>query len=345
VKRLARFSEPATVLFSWAIFLILLRRLWPYQGLFIGEALSGTAAYAWIHQIPNMFMGPTASVFGWNMPMMLNYSHGPWGVYLLSPFIALGGGTLASLRSYSAVIFLFALWGTWRLAFLVTGNKGTAFLATVLLAVCPAMAATRSQYVTAPDVAAPVWALGFALSWVRTRKPAWAWAACAAFFLGLCTRTWVAGLGVGLALYAVLTWRHVLNLFAESRAGRARLFGGCLVCAGIFLLPIIAFNAANGWPSASFYAYHLMNRSSLICGLPGQEACSNLAYWTNLKFNVLQLESFCDGGLATLVSAPWHRLYIAPLLLSLAATTRGAWRRRTLWSAPAALWIIAAGFF
>ncbi|HVA65654.1 MAG TPA: glycosyltransferase family 39 protein [Elusimicrobiota bacterium] len=336
----------AGAIFScWALFLILLRRLWPYQGVFTGEALSGIAAYAWIHQIPNMFMGPSAAVFGWNIPLMYSNIHGPWSIYFLSPFIALGGCTLATLRIYSAFMFLFALWGTWRLALLVSGNRAAAFLSAALLAVCPAMAMTRSEYVTAPDVAASVWALCFALSFVRTRKPAYAWAACAAFFMGLCTRTWVAGLGVGFVLYALLTWRKVLTLFPAARGAKARLIGGCLACAGIFLLPILIYNALNGWPCVWFYARRFANRQLLACGLPGQEACSNLAYWINLKFNVRQLESLCDGPLGILVRAPWHWLYAATLLLSLAFAARSAWRRRTLWSATAALWIIAIGYF
>jgi len=345
MKRLARFSEPAAVLFSWGLFLVLLHRLWPYQGVFTGEALSGIAAYAWIHQIPNMFTGPSAAVFGWKTPLMLNLSHGPWGIYLLSPFVALGGGTLASLRSYSAFMFLLALWGTWRLAFLATESKAAAFLSTVLLAVCPAMAMTRSEYVCAPDVAASIWALCFALSYVRTRKPVWAWAACAAFFAGLCTRSWVAGLGAGLALYAALTWREVMALLPKSAAAKARLIAGFLVCAGFFLLPILAWNAAHGWRSVFFYTRHLINRDSPTCGLPGYEACSNLTYWMNLKSNASQSMSLCDGLAGVMVPEPWHWLYAATLLLSLAFAARSAWRRRTLWSVSAALWIIAIGYF
>ncbi|HVA66862.1 MAG TPA: glycosyltransferase family 39 protein [Elusimicrobiota bacterium] len=345
MKRLERFSEPAAVLFSWGLFLVLLCRLWPYQGVFTGEALSGIAAYAWIHQIPNMFTGPSAAVFGWKTPLMLNPSHGPWGIYLLSPFVALGGGTLASLRSYSALMFLLALWGTWRLTFLATESKAAAFLSTVLLAVCPAMAMTRSEYVSAPDVAASVWALCFALSFVRARKPAYAWAACAAFFMGLCTRTWVAGLGAGLALYAALVWREVIALLPKSNAAKARLISGFLLCAGIFLLPILAWNAAHGWFSVFFYARRLVNRDSPTCGLPGYETCSNLAYWMNLKFNASQLVSLCDGPEGVMIPEPWHWLYAATLLLSLAFAARSAWRRRTLWSATAALWIIAIGYF
>ncbi|HVA65656.1 MAG TPA: glycosyltransferase family 39 protein [Elusimicrobiota bacterium] len=340
-----RFPGLPAALFSWGLFLILLRYIWPYQGMAAGEVTSGTEAYAWIHQIPNMLVVPHIAIFGRTVPVMLGYYHGPWDIYLLTPFIALGGCTLATLRCYSAVMFFFALWGTWRLAFLASGDKRTAFFSALLLAVCPMMTTLRSQYISAPDVAASVWALCFALSFARTRRPVHAYAACAAVFLGLCTRAWVAGLGVGLLLYAALTWRHVLALLPESRAAKARLIGGCLVCAGVFLLPILAYNMANGWPTILSLLHHAVVRDPSKCGTPGRQSCSNLAYWTNLKIDIYLLKSFCDGGLGVLAREPWHWLYAAPLLLSLAQAVRDAWRRRTLWNSRAALWIIAAGYF
>ncbi|MDE1977168.1 MAG: glycosyltransferase family 39 protein [Elusimicrobia bacterium] len=343
--RAARLCELVSVLFSWGLFLALLRRIWPYQGVFTGETQGGAAAYAWVHQIPNMFHGPSASIFGWNVPVMYNFFHGPWGIYLLAPFVALGGCTLAALRSYSAFMFLLALWGTWRLAFLATKSRMAALLSAILLAVCPAMAVTRSEFVSAPDVAASVWALCFALSYVRTRKPAHAWAACAAFSLGFCTRAWVAGLGAGLLLYAALAWRHIPALLPQSAAARRRLAAGCAAAAGFFLLPILAYNAAHGWVSVVFYAHDSVWRNTEFCGAPGQAACSNLAYWTNAKFNLDLLKSMCDGTGYILAREPWHRLYAALLLVSLGATLRDSWRRRTLWGSWAALWIIALGYF
>ncbi|MDE2313099.1 MAG: glycosyltransferase family 39 protein [Elusimicrobia bacterium] len=340
-----RVAGPAAVLFSWGLFLILSHRLWPYQGVFIGEAQGGAAAYAWIHQISGAAAWYSSSIGEWSIPLMYNTSHGPWGIYLLAPFVALGGCTLASLRCYSAFMFLFALWGTWWLAFLTTKSETAALLAAMLLAICPAMAVTRSEYVSAPDAAASVWALCFALSYVRTRKPGYAWAASAAFFLGLCTRTWVAGLGVGLALYAILAWRGILALLPESDEAKARLLGVCLALAGIFMLPILAWNATHSWFSAWFYAHNLIRRGSSTCGQPGHGSCSNLAYWTNLKFNVHQLASLCDGTARIMVQEPWHWLYAAPLLISLIFTVRNARRRGSLWSASAALWIIALGYF
>jgi len=336
-----RFTGLSAALFCWGFFLILLRYVWPYEGMAAGEVTSGTAAYAWIHQIPNMLTVPHIAIFGRTVPAMLGYHQGPWDIYLLTPFIALGGCTLATIRCYSAVMFFFALWGTWRLAFLVSGDKRTAFFSALLLAVCPTMATLRSQYISAPDVTACVWALCFALSFARARRPAYAYAACAAFFLGLCTRSWVAGLGVGLLLYTALMWRHVLGLLPESRAAKARLIGGCLACAGIFLLPILACNMANGWPTILSLIHHTVVRDPSKCW----QSCSNLAYWKNLGIDIDLLKSFCDGGLGVLAREPWHWLYAAPLLLSLAQAVLDARRRRTLWSSRAALWIIVAGYF
>ncbi len=345
MRRSARFYGLLSVLISWGLFLFLLARVWPYQGVLTGEAQGGAAAYAWIHQIPGMFLRPTVSLFGWKIPLMYNYFHGPWGIYLLAPFVALGGCTLATLRIYSAFMFLLAIWGTWRITFLVTKDEIAAFMAATLLAVCPAMIMTRSESLSAPDVAASVWTLVFALSYVRTRKTTHAWAACAAFFLGLCTRTWVAGLGVGLLLYAALTWKHVLNLLPPSSQARERLICGGAIVAGIFVFPILAYNATHGWVSVLFYANDTVQRHGLRCGLPGYAACSNLAYWTNLKFNVHQLKIMCDGTRLVIFREPWHWLYVGLLLISFVFTLRNSWRRRTLWNSSAALWIVALGYF
>ena len=319
-----------------------MRYVWSYQAIFIGEEDGGTAAYAFIHQIPNMMVTPYIHFFGWNIPGMYNFYLGPWSIYFLTPFVALGGCTIATFRCYSAFMFFFALWGTWRLAMLLSGDEALALLSTLLLAVCPIMITTRSFHVDAPDMAASVWALCFAISFVRSRRPAYAYAACAAFFAGLCTRTWVAGLGVGMALYVALTWRHVWALLPKSRAAKARLIAGCLACAAIFLLPIIILNISYGWPTLKFFAAHMVKRDS-VCTQVAGNACSNLDYWTNLKMSVSQLALFCDGD-GTLRRQPWHWLYILPLLFSLLYAAQDAKRRRTLWSAPIMLWIVTAGY-
>jgi len=333
------------LLLSWSIFLVLLRYVWPYTGITEGEALSGAAAYAWIHQIPNMMAVPYIHFLGRDIPAMFNIHHGPWGIYFLTPFVALGGCTLATLRFYSAFMFFFALWGTWRLAILLGGGKMAAFLSAFLLAVCPAMVMTRSTLITAPDVAASVWALCFAASFARTRKPAYAYAAVAAFSVGLCTRAWVAGLGAGLLLCLALTWRRARALLPESRAEKTRFIGGCLACAGIFLLPAITYNAGNGWPTFKFLSSHLINRWSFVCNSLPHQNCSNLYYWTNLKASISQLAMLCDGDEYSVLSRePWHWLYVLPLLLSFFYAARDVWRRRTLWSVPAMLWIVVIGY-
>ena len=331
------------VLFSWVLFLVLMRYVWPYQGIAMGEESVGIAAYVLIHQIPNMMpliplvMVPHAiHLFGWDIPAMMLIYHGPWGIYFLTPFIALGGCTLATLRCYAAFMFFFALWGTWRLALLLHGDRTTAFLSTLLLAVCPTVVTTRSMLVTAPDVAASVWTLCFAIMFARERKPGYACAACAAFFAGACTRAWVAGLGVGLLIYGALTWRQVLALLPRERPQRWRLIAGCLACAGVFLLPIIAYNAGHDWPTVKFYASHLIKRAS---------TGNNLNYWTNLQISFSQLARLCDGSkLGVLSREPWHWLYVLPLLLSLAHAAMEVQRRRTLWTVPAMLWIAAIGY-
>jgi len=328
------------ILLCWALFLILLRYVWPYEGIAYMEELTGSAAYAWIHQIPNMMPVPYIHLFGREIPAMFTAWLGPWNIYLLSPFIAVGGCTLATLRSYSAFMFLFALWGTWRLALLLNNDKTTAFLSIALLAVCPAMITTRSLFVTAPDVAASVWTLYFAVLFARTRKSIYAYTACAAFFIGLGARSWVAGLGVGLALYIALTWRHVLALLPKSNALKARLIIGCLACAGAILLPAIAYNASHGWPTIKFYVYHLVTRAWWCAEFPG--TCSNLNYWANLKTSLSQLCQLSDG--TVILPEPWHWLYILPLFISFLYTVRDARHRRTLWSVPAMLWIVAIGY-
>jgi len=334
---------PGAILFCWGLFLILFRYIWPHLGVI--EESAGTAAYAWIHQIPNMMPVPYIQLFGRTIPAMFIIYHGPWNIYFLTPFIALCGCTLAALRIYSAVMFLIALWGTWRLAMLLGGDRAFAFLSTLLLAVCPSIVASHSLIFTEPDMAASVWALCFAVSFARTRKPFYAYAACTAFFIGLCTRTWVAGLGVGLLLYIALTWRQVWTLLPQSPAAKTRFIAGCLGCAAAALLPIIAYNMSHGWPTIRFFTAHIIQRQAVCAALPNQ-TCSNLKYWTNLKTSFAQLAILCDGGaLVILFMEPCHWLYVLPLLFSLTYTVRDAWRRRTIWSVPTMLWIVAIGYF
>ena len=335
-----------SIIFCWGLFVILMHYVWPYLGIVILEELNGTAAYAWIHQIPNMMsLIPRIHIFGIDIPAMLMLYHGPWSIYFLTPFIAIGGCSLATLRFYSAFMFFFALWGTWRLTLLLSGDRITAFLSTFLLAVCPIMVTTHCLNVAEPDIAGSIWALCFAVSFARSRKPIYAYAACAAFFAALCARAYVAGLGVGLLLYASLSWRRLLSLLPQSRWAKARLITGCLGCAVIFLLPIIAYNAGHGWPTLKFFAAHLVQRDP-VCAMIPDQACSNLAYWTNLKTSFSQLAMLWDGTpFSVLAREPWHWLYVLPLSLSLFCATEDAWRRRTIWSVPAMLWIVVIGYF
>ena len=334
-----------SIFFCWSLFLILMRYVWPYEGIAMMETATGSASYGLIHQIPGIRISfLNIRLLGWSIPAMSFITHGPWGIYFLTPFIALGGCTLTALRSYSSFMFFFALWGTWQLALLLRKDRLTAFLSILVVAVCPTMVTTRSMFVTAPDVAACVWTLCFAILFARTRKKIYAYAACCAFFAGLCTRTWVAGLGVGLLIFIVLTWRQVLSLLPKSRGTRALLIVGCLACAGIFLAPIIAFNADSGWSTIKFFSHHLINRAQWAC--PPHAICSNLNFWPNFKLSFAQLEMLWDGDLSSIRSgAPWHWLYFPLLLLSLAHTAREVWRRRTLWSVSAMLWIVTIGYF
>ncbi|HVA65789.1 MAG TPA: glycosyltransferase family 39 protein [Elusimicrobiota bacterium] len=326
------------ILLCWASFLLLFLYVWPHLGIAFGEELAGTAAYAWLHQIPNMMCEPHIRILGWNIPAMLDALHGPWNIYCLTPFIAVGGCTLAALRFYSAFMFLIALWGTWRLASLVSGNRTTAFLSTLLLAVCPMMIITsHSLCVTEPDIAASVWALCFGVLFVRTRKGLYACAACAALFIGLGSRSWVAGLCVGLMLFMALTRRRALALLPESNAAKVRLIAGLIACAGLVLLLPIACNAVNDWFTIKFFAQHAVARDVL------SGARSNLNYWTNLKTSLSQLGRLCDGD-EVVRAEPWHWLYVLPLLLSFLHAARGVWRRRTFWSASAMLWIVMIGY-
>ncbi len=328
------------ILLCWILFLLLLFYVWP-SGVLFGEEAVGTMAYAWIHQIPNMMSGPHIRLFGWDIPAMFDMLHGPWSIYGLTPFVAVQGCTLLALRSYSAFMFFFALWGTWRLARLLNGSRYTAFLSTMLLAICPMMVITRSKLVTAPDVAASVWTICFAVLFARTRKQFYAYAACASFFIGLCSRSWVAGLGVGLALFMALTWRQVISLLPESKAAKTKLVAGCLACAILILLPIIIYNASEGWPVARFYIHHLVKRASWCSNFSG--TCSNLDYLENLKVSFLQLRKISDGA-GVMMTEPWHWLYVLPLLFSFFYAVREAWHRRTLWSASAMLWVVAIGY-
>ena len=343
-KRAVVWLDLGLILFCWGLFLLLLHYVWPYMGINVTEELNGAAAYAWIHQIQNMMMVPHIRLFGKTVPAMLLVYQGPWEIYSLAPFIALGGCTLATLRVYAAFMFLLALWGTWRLTMLLGNDRTLAFLAAFLLAVCPTLATACSGEVLMLDMAASVWVLCFAVSFARTRKPLYAYAACAAFFIGLGTRTWVAGLGVGLLLYIILTWRRVLDLLPESPSAKARFIAGCLGCAAAALLPIIAYNMSHGWPTIEFFASHLVERQGICAVLPNQ-TCSNLNYWTNLKTSFAQLAMLCDGDeLTVLLREPWHWLYTLPMVLSFFYAARDAWRRRTLWSVPAMLWITAIGY-
>ena len=335
------------VLFSWVLFLVLMRYVWPRMGIFEGEELAGAAAYAWIHQIPNMLSVPHIRFFGWNIPVMFSIYDGPWAIYSLAPFVAVGGCTLATLRCYDACMFLLALIGMHQLARALYQDDTLAALATFLLAVCPCMVILYSWEVEGASfgVAAVVWTLYSGLLFARTRKTAFAYLGCCSFFLGLCTGPWMAGLGAGMALCFALVPSRWLALFPKERLNRWKIIGGGLLCAGFFLLPVLAYNIADGGQTLKFFATHLIKRHCPLLYIPYFGTRSNLNYWINLKVRFAQVAMLWDGDwLVVIKRKPWYLLYAGPLLFSLIHSVKEAWKKRTLWLKSTMLWALIAGY-
>ncbi|MFI5347945.1 MAG: hypothetical protein ACHQ2Z_00245 [Elusimicrobiota bacterium] len=335
------------VLFCWAVYLILMLFIWRYIGVVEGEEIAASAAYAWLHQIPQVLSAPHVRVLGWNIPLMFDVYMGPWAIYSIAPFFALGSCTLATLRCYNAAMFLLALFGAYCLTRELYRDAAIAFLSTLLLGVCPALAASYSAYVQASSlsVASSAWTLYFGLSFARGRRPAFACLSCASFLMGLCACPWLAGLGAGLGLCFLLMPRRCLALLPKAPREKLWLAGGGLLCAGIILLPVLLYNVLNAGRTIRFFARHLLERDHLPTTLWYFGSWSNLKFAGNLKVRVAHLAMLCDGDwIFVLAGKPWHLLYIGPLLFSFARTAREAWETGTLWFKTAVLWTIAIGY-
>ncbi|MFI5347948.1 MAG: hypothetical protein ACHQ2Z_00260 [Elusimicrobiota bacterium] len=337
---------PVLSIFScWAVFLALLHRVTASIGIFVAEECTGTMAYRWLHQIPAVPPGIAfpLRLFGEDIPVMYSLYHGPWIVYFVAPFVAWGGCTLAVLRSYNACVFLVAIAGTYQLAKALYRSDAVAFLCALMISVCPSLVLFGAEWVHSA-MAASAWTLYFGLMFARTRRPLFAYLCSAALVGGVCTASWYAGLAVGLLLCLVLMPRRVLALLPEERRQRRTLVGGCLLCAGFFLLPILAYNAANGWATLRFLMGHALHRR-LPTAFWYLGTGSNLDYRHNLKISLEQLAMLCDGDAIMVVARkPWHLVYAVPLLFSLARTAREVWNRRTLWLKSAVLWTTAIGY-
>ncbi|MFI5347949.1 MAG: glycosyltransferase family 39 protein [Elusimicrobiota bacterium] len=340
-------TEALAVVVCCAVFLGLMRRVSPNVGIGLNEVIPATVAYGWIHKMPAMVTVPTLRLFDWRIPIMYNRFTGPWEIYAILPFVAAAGGTLLTLRLFTAVMSCLGIWGTYRLARLYFGDERAAFLSTLLLAVSPTLVVDSCWMVhgSAPGVAEAAWTLYFGALFVRDRKPSSAYLSCSVFFAGLCGTPWLAGLGVGLLLCFLLDPRRWLALLPEDRRERRRLIGGCLLCAAVFLLPIAAYNVSTCGEFFRFYASHLVHRAP-GCDLGLGYSCSNIEYWTNMKIRLAHLAMLCDGNVVggVRVGKPWHYAYAGPLLLSMLYAARLAWKRRSVLHAPVALWATFIGY-
>jgi 4-amino-4-deoxy-L-arabinose transferase-like glycosyltransferase len=219
------------------------------------------------------FCGDEAEYWTWSRRLDWSYwARGPLIAFVIRLSTELLGGLsqwltgslMLAARMPAIVSGALTAWAVYRLAGLTTGSRRVGFVSMLIL---PAI---------------PILAVGGVI--ITSDTPlvcCWAWAAVWAYRASVDddVRAWVVAGLVGalgvLAKYSFLAFPASVGLFLILSAGHRRQLAKpgfwvmCLLCAGLGLMPIVAWNAHHGWAGGSQLADRVGLSSRSIWANPG----------------------------------------------------------------------------
>ncbi|MFQ5576253.1 MAG: hypothetical protein ACE5G8_04610 [Anaerolineae bacterium] len=292
-----------------ALFLTLAFYQLDLPGLHYDEAFEAVPAVQLLANRPvSPFRGSALTLFGRQFPLTTQDYIGALNTYAALPFLAVGGVSVASLRSYAIVVGLVSLLLVYGFTTDLARDRRAGPVAAALLSVNPTFVFWSRQgvFVTAVGAAIGVGAAWSWLAWHRRRR--YRWAALGAFLFGL---------GVYAKLLFVWLIGAFMVLFLVERIvkGRGQVFGGfsarqllgLLIAFGAGCWPLIVYNLQTGGTLKSI----AQNAATSYYGV------DNAAVLPNLAARLEQLVTLLNGGHLWYLGSV-HANNVAPALFGLA---------------------------
>lgn len=203
------------------------------------------------HQPVNAFRQSTVTLFGLTLPLTTQDYIGAVNTAGTIPFLALGGFTVFSLRSYAVAVGLLTLMLVYGFTATLTRHKTAGLAAVALLAVNPTFIFWSRQgiFVTAINAGIGVAAAWSWLVWWRTGKYRWAALGAFLFGLGLYAKLLFIWLIVALAGAFVLAgWIETRQAAAPFTQLLRRFSPAGPKSAALQSLSLLAWGALGCWP-------------------------------------------------------------------------------------------------
>lgn len=293
-------------------------RAWMPLALAVGLLAARTVWLVWFSDLT--LSEDEAHYWEWSRRLDWSYySKGPGVAWLIRASTELFGISEWSVRLPAAVAGAVAMLGAAQTArWAMPDERGLPALAALLTACVPAFAvASVLMTIDAPFLACWTWGGAFAALAVVRRNPAGWLGLGAAVGAGFLFKYTVLLLPAGV----LLAWLASRNGASDGPTRRAWPWAaGGLACAALGLLPVLVWNAANGWPTVR----HLMGHLGLAGGdMPVVAGGSGWSIGWSLGYVALHLPIL--GGV---------------LVLALLALRRSR-RDPAAWPAVRALWLMA----
>ena len=307
--------DAGIVALSCLVFLGLALYQLELPGLYADEAFDVIPAMQLLLGHPvELQRGVGLHLFGWDLPLMSSSDYqGVTSTYLALPFFAVGGISVASLRTMTVAVGVVGVVLTYFLARAWFG-RGTARLAVLLMAVSPAWVfwSRLGVYVVSQVVPIAAGALLALTAWVR-RRPFAArngplYGGVFLLGLGLTTKLLFLWFIVAVVLTAVILWgRPVWERRREILAERARWVRIGLITFGWFLVgaaPFVLYNILSGG------TFNLLRATISAPGT--SHGVNNAAVLRNLWTKTDAFKVLLDGGYFWFQAAI-DRIYANPL--------------------------------
>lgn len=349
MKRFTRYWRVGWLGLALLLFLLLGGYQLGLPGLHYDEAKeAGVNAMELLTGAPvTAFRGATVTLFGTDLPLMVQDYIGALNVYLALPFLAVTGIGVPNLRFLSLALGLLALLALERSIseWLALARKQTGpvsislagLFAVTLLAASPSFVFWQRQgiFVTNATLPATLASLWLTLRWLRTGSPRVLWAAAFAAGLALYAKllaVWVIG-PLALLVAGWWLWRRWGKGVTISPTAiplppvTLALLLGAAVAGTIPLLPFLLFNWQTGGTFASVggnlgQSYYGVDNSAILANLPvrlGQigTVLRGDQFWYLGGLHANSLAPWLAGSavLACLFSRAGRRVLLPPLLL------------------------------